>query len=333
MKALLGWIYHKTFTFVILLKKLLRFSKNMKPLTRKQKDDFDLYIERHRKRGNAQKILEYIPKQLLKHWEPFLNCLYTKAPRTIRVNTLKFTPKEFELYAKKKNWQVSQHPIHETIYRFSKNSWVSYGNTSPYQQGLFYSQGLASQIAGLALSVQPGDRVLDMSAAPGSKTTQLAILMNNTGSILAVDSSKDRLDICIENIQRLGVSNTKTLFQDARKLEKTNIGTFDKILLDAPCSSEGILRNKPHIALQWTPETVYSHAKLQKELIFKGYELLNPGGILLYSTCTLNKMENEEVIEFLFQKKQHTCEILEQKRISPNIEDTIGFFFAKIKKH
>jgi len=228
---------------------------------------------------------------------------------------------------------------------------VSLGNLLEHLQGLFYIQEASSMLPPIAL-MQPlpvGKEpllVLDLAAAPGSKTTQLASLLDNAGLILANEKSASRVKILQANLVRCGVSNTCISQFDGNKLKARLSNLFDYVLLDAPCSGEGTIRKDPHALIEWKLEKVREIAKIQKELILTAYYCLRPGGRLVYSTCTLSKEENHQVAEslvaetdaqieslgHLFQGAQESVTSEGFLHVLPQTYDSEGFFVAAFSK-
>jgi len=295
------------------------------------------FIERYIKLTDFKKFEEYSLK--------FLR-------RSIRVNTLKISIKE--LKNKLKDWELTQIPWcregfwikHKTLER------RDIGNLPEHYLGYFYIQEAASMIPPVVLNPKSNDLVLDMCASPGSKTTQLASMMENKGIIIANDISHDRLASLGINLQRCGVSNAIITLSKAQYFNLK----FDKILLDAPCSGTGAIRKSLKTLLTWNPNSIKRLSNLQKKLIITAFNCLKDKGILVYSTCSVEPEENEEVIDFLlkkfknakleeiklkikrspaileFENKKYSKEIKKCLRIWPQDNDTEGFFIAKIKK-
>ena len=226
------------------------------------------------------------------------------------------------------------------------------GNTVEHLLGYIYVQEAASMIPPLVLDPQPGERVLDMCAAPGSKTTQIAAMMQNTGVIVANDVSAGRLSALGINLQRCGVMNAiVTQMQGFREGVE-----FDRILVDAPCSGTGTIRKSLKTVETWSPKLASHLCKTQKRLLQHAFSLLKPGGTMVYSTCTLEPEEDEGVVDFLLKKfddarvepinlniksspavtefegKKYSEEVKKCLRLWPQDNDTEGFFVAKIKK-
>jgi len=224
-------------------------------------------------------------------------------------------------------------------------------------EGQVYIQGLSSMLAAILLQPSSDDWVLDLAAAPGGKTILLAELMNNRGKISAVEPVKSRFFRLNANLERTGVTNTKTYMKDGRAVGKLKPECFDKVLLDAPCSSESRFRtNDASSSQHWNLRKVAECAKKQKRLILSGFDALKPGGKMLYSTCSYSPEENELVVSHLLKKRQNAellpikldianstaglsqwrgkglanCE--HSKRIWPTSEMD-GFYLALLTKH
>ncbi len=154
-------------------------------------------------------------------------------------------------------------------------------------------------VAALFADDNAPQRVMDVAAAPGSKTTQIAARMNNEGAILANEFSASRVKVLHANISRCGISNVALTHFDGRVFGAAVPEMFDAILLDAPCSGEGVVRKDPDALKNWSPESNQEIAATQRELIDSAFHALRPGGTLVYSTCTLNQEENEAVCLWL----------------------------------
>lgn len=271
-----------------------------------------------------------------------------KISPTIRVNTLKTDAKTVLLRLQTKGFKITKIPFLPDGY-IVRDGNQSAGSTTEYLLGHYYTQEAASQIPALILDPKPGELILDMAAAPGGKTTQMAALMQNTGTLMALDRGQ-RLYSIKNNIERMGVKNTIVIKKDARFV--MDFGRkFAKILLDAPCSGNFIGDDK------WlkkrTLEDIQARATLQKELIKAAARALAPGGTLVYSTCSLEPEENEMVIDFILKKdgglrcvpidfpigdkglvkpfgETLSKDIANCKRIWPWKSQTEGFFVAKL---
>lgn len=217
-----------------------------------------------------------------------------------------------------------------------------------FQEGSFQVQGEASQLVALLLDPKPGERVLDACAAPGGKTTHLAELMGDRGEVVAADISPKGLEKINENVQRLGLKSVRTVAADVSKgLGETAAGPYDRILVDAPCSGLGTLRSHPEAKWHREERDILRLSHLQKRIAERVLSHLKPGGILVYSTCTLTQEENEGVIEELLNHHPDLVVESAKSRLPerarplsrgkyllalPHKHNTDGFFAARIRK-
>ena len=221
-----------------------------------------------------------------------------------------------------------------------------------YDKGYIYLQSLSSMIPPIVLNPKPGEKVLDLTAAPGSKTTQMASMMNNEGYILANELDKIRCERLQYNVKKQGANIVEVINNRGEKVGEEYQVKFDKVLLDAPCSGEGrFLGNNVGTYRNWSKRTVRELAKLQKKLFKSAYTALKPNGMMVYSTCTLNKDENENILQWAienfnvklldinidFKEKMQGFNdgldgsINKAIRILPS-KNMEGFFVAKLKK-
>ena len=180
-----------------------------------------------------------------------------------------------------------------------------------YRQGAIYIQNPASMVPALFLAPQPSDRVLDLAAAPGSKTLQLAAMMGNQGWISAVEVVKERFFRLRANLKKHGAENVHTYHKDGAKVWRQVPEQFDKVLLDAPCSSEGQFNlTEPGTFQYWSEKKIKDMARKQKRLLFSAIQCLKPGGTLVYSTCTFAPEENEAVVDAMLKKFGQALEVV-----------------------
>lgn len=180
-----------------------------------------------------------------------------------------------------------------------------------HELGYFYPMGLPSILTVAALAPQPGEHILDLTAAPGGKTFLMALLMNNTGSIIANDQSKARFFKLKSNLERLNVTNTKCELSDGRRMNKRYLTYFDKALLDAPCSCESRFNvYNPKTLKYWRIAKIKASVSTQKQLILNAFRACKPGGQIVYSTCTFAPEENEGIMHYL--TKKHPNALLEK---------------------
>lgn len=216
-------------------------------------------------------------------------------------------------------------------------------STEAYKQGLLTVQDESSMLPALALQVEPGMNVLDMCAAPGGKTTHIAERMKNEGKIQAHDVHPHKLRLIEQNAKRLGLTTIQTTSGDSRELLKTyEPQSFDRVLVDAPCSGLGVIRRKPEIKYKKTLQDIKNLTVIQKELLTVASQLVKKGGLVVYSTCTIEKTENEEIVEwFLQQQTDFECvpvNITDELtaanylQILPHQYDSDGFFVAILRR-
>lgn len=215
--------------------------------------------------------------------------------QTLRWNPLKKMPAEFL-----RRFAMQPVPWCETGYYYEGEERLS---MHPYYYGgVYYLQEPCAMAPASFLPVRPGDRVLDLCAAPGGKTTALAGKLQGEGVLIANDISISRCKALLKNMELAGVRNAMILCEEPSKLEKPFQGYFDSILVDAPCSGEGMFRKDGSMAADWSPEAVEKYSRIQKELVSRAAKMLRPGGHLLYSTCTYSPEENEQVVETLLTR-------------------------------
>ncbi|MFR7591143.1 MAG: 16S rRNA (cytosine(967)-C(5))-methyltransferase RsmB [Longibaculum sp.] len=243
--------------------------------------------------------------------------------KTARVNTLKTTRDEL---LKEKCWQKGKLSVDALYYQGG-----NIAHSEAFLQGLVTIQDESSQLVARLLNPKANDYVLDMCCAPGSKTSHLAMLMNNQGCIEAYDLYEHKIVLVHEQMQRLGVDIVKAQVSDSTKLiEKYPPKTFGKILLDAPCSGLGVLARKPEIKYH-DSSAMDEIIQIQQKLLENAYALLQNGGNMVYSTCTINKKENEKQIEN-FIKNHPDMKIIEQKTILPYLYHSDGFYMCLLEK-
>ena len=222
-------------------------------------------------------------------------------PEGFRVNTLKASEEHVLGRLKAEGYRFRKVPWARHGY-ISENGY-ELGKTIEHMLGLIYLQGPISMAPVEVLDPRPGEVVLDLCAAPGSKSTQIAQLLEGRGVVVANDVSYERVKALSSNLQRFGVLNCVITLADGRKYPRFAREFFDKVLVDAPCSSLGIVSKDWGIAKDWSMRLVKRLSSLQKQLILAGFDCLKPGGILVYSTCTLTVEENELVVSWLLERR------------------------------
>jgi NOL1/NOP2/sun family putative RNA methylase len=237
------------------------------------------------------KVTKILPEKEL---EDFKRALVEPPLKAFRVNSLRATPKEVKGSLEKKGFKLTQMPWYK--YGFFVNSFgASLGNTLEHFLGKIYVQDASSMLPIIPLDAEEDDSILDLAAAPGSKTTQIGMDMKNQGLIVANEPNQKRIQALQDNLERLGIINVVITRNDGRYFRKMP-NSFDKVLLDAPCSLEGTMFKDEKIKHKWGPSFVNSSAKLEYELLKAAITTTKPNGTIIYSTCTISPEENELVI-------------------------------------
>lgn len=295
------------------------------------------------------KIKTILPRAL--NMDDFIAYCQQPLRKSIRVNTLKISVDAFLTIAQEKGWTLHPVPWCETGFWIEADeSKVPLGNTAEHMCGLFYIQEASSMmpVSALFLGENQFESVLDTAAAPGSKTTQIAALMNNQGILVANEYAASRVKVLHANIERCGVRNAALSNFDGRVFGGWLPESFDAVLLDAPCSGEGTVRKDEDAMKNWSQESVLEIAATQKDLIESAFQALKPGGVMVYSTCTLSEEENQQVCHHLkhtfgdavaFESLSSLFDGAEKAlteegflHIFPQVYDSEGFFVARIRK-
>ncbi len=304
----------------------------------------------------GEKIKSYVSSLFgEKNLSDFIDFINTKPHQYLRVNSLKTIPeiiskKLFERYGIETE-SISGIPLSLKVFKGEEIT----GKTLEHILGLYYIQGLSSMIPALILAPNENDLVLDLCAAPGSKTTQLGEMMKNRGTLISNEIQLSRLKALVHNIERMNIVNAGVIHQKGELLSKIYENYFDKILVDAPCSGLGIIQKKDEVIKWWDERKVQVLADLQLRLLVAGIKMLKTGGEVVYSTCTLTAEENELIINKVLSKypvelmdielpvtnhegltsfkgEKLDPDLYKGKRIFPWKTGTDGFFIAKLKK-
>ncbi len=255
--------------------------------------------------SRKEKTMTYLPEEFLKRMQEMLGEEYEEflasyeQPRTygLRVNTRKMTPEEFE---ERKIFPVKRIP-------WVENGFFYEGDVRPaqhplYAAGAYYLQEPSAMTPAACLPVEPGERVLDLCAAPGGKATELGAKLKGKGVLVANDISNSRAKALLYNLEVFGIDNAFVTNETPERLADAFEGYFDKILVDAPCSGEGMFRKEQAVARDWTPEKSEYFAGQQREIVRQAVRMLRPGGKLLYSTCTFAPCEDEQTIAWTLEQ-------------------------------
>lgn len=272
------------------------------------------------------KFLERMKHMLGEEYEEFLASYEKERVYGLRINTLKMQPEE----------ALEKLPFH-----LEPVSWCDTGfyyreeerpGKSPYHEaGLYYIQEPSAMITAELAQIEPGETVLDLCAAPGGKTTQLACKLQGQGILVSNEINPARAAILSQNVERMGIRNAIVTNESPKRLSEHFLSFFDKIIVDAPCSGEGMFKKEPLAVEEWSEENVENCAKRQAEILACAARMLKPGGRIIYSTCTFAKQENEDTIEN-FVKENEEFNIISMHRIWPHKEKGEGHFAAVLEK-
>jgi NOL1/NOP2/sun family putative RNA methylase len=295
--------------------------------------------------------------------DAFFEACERPLPSVVRVNTIKTTAERARaaLDAEGVDYEVAD--WHPGVLRLASRE---PGTNWPYFHGWLHGQEEVSVLPALVLDPQPGERVWDAAAAPGSKATQLAALMDDGGVLVANDNNLGRLSALRHNAERLGVTNLVVTNDDARNFSLKPFGAgdestagpgfdaFDRALVDAPCSCEGTCRKNPDALDRWSMDHVEAVAGVQKGILRRAVQATRPGGVVVYSTCTFAPEENEAVLDHVLEAEDcrvvsadlpldsepgvtewegetYDDSVAHAHRVYPHQNDTGGFFVAKLE--
>ena len=238
-------------------------------------------------------------KNLLKdEYEDYIKCYDEKRLYGLRVNTKKISVEEFKNICP---FEIKQIPWIENGFYYDGEQ-IQAAKHPYYFAGLYYLQEPSAMTPANRLPIEPGDKVLDVCAAPGGKATELGAKLNGEGVLMANDISNSRAKGLLKNIEVFGIGNVFVLSEEPGKLEEYFPEYFDKILIDAPCSGEGMFRKDKKMVKAWEEHGPEFFSKIQRSIVTQAARMLKPGGMLLYSTCTFDPSENEGTIEYLLEQ-------------------------------
>lgn len=247
---------------------------------------------------------------------------------TIRYNSLRTTKQELIDKLAKNGFEAKEGCVAKNAIHVKGSGLLS---TEMYRNGMFAVQDEASMLVAEMLDPEQGNLVLDLCAAPGGKTLAIAERMNNTGKILASDIYKRKLSQIESEAERLGLTNIETRAWDATKTDDNLIGKADRVLVDVPCSGLGVIRRKPEIKYKKYTDDIALLPRKQLEILTASAPYVKSGGVLIYSTCTINPYENQRVTaDFLRKNSDFRKE--EAIQMLPNINGTDGFYICKMIK-
>ena len=274
-----------------------------------------------------QRFLDDMKEILKDEYEDFIKSYDEQKTTGLRVNTLKISKEDllnlnlFEL--NQIPWANEGFYYDETINRPGKNPL--------HEAGAYYLQEPSAMSVIPKADIKEGDKVLDMCAAPGGKSTYILSKLNNTGLLVSNEINPIRIKALGENLERFGAKNCIITNTDSNNLRKVFTGYFDKVIIDAPCSGQGMFRKDEVAIKDWSYAKVLECQSIQREIIRDGYDMLKNGGILVYSTCTFSKEENETIINEFIDEFEN-AKLIEMHRLWPHKEKGEGHFVAKIQK-
>lgn len=272
-----------------------------------------------------EKFIARMKSELGTEYDDFIKSYEESAYIALRVNTLKADAEEFKTLVDFCGENVPWCPT--GFYYDGKK-----GNHPSSVAGLFYSQEPSAMIAAELAEVKEGDKVLDLCAAPGGKSTQLAAKLSGNGLLVSNEVNAGRAKILCENIERMGIRNAVVTNMYPEKMEKLFPEFFDKIVVDAPCSGEGMFRKDDIAVQEWSIEHTKSCAERQLLILDSAYKMLSPGGRLVYSTCTFSREENEDTAQ-KFAQKYPDISLLDMHRLMPHKIKGEGHFSAVFEKN
>ncbi len=296
-----------------------------------------------------------MPEWILSLWEKsydlatietMLQAFQKEAPVTIRCNLAKTTPEELKRSLEQEGVTVISHPY--LSYAFWIQGYDHLAELSSFQKGRFYVQDISSMLVGEIAAPNAGDRVIDVCAAPGGKALHIAEKLKGTGSVEARDLSPYKVGLIDENIERSGLTNIRAVQQDATMFDSDAEEAADLVIADLPCSGLGVLGKKTDLKYKATEQGTKELAELQKEILKNAAKYVRHGGVLIYSTCTINPAENMENVHwFLKEFPEFTMAPIADKlcpklrksvqetgclQLLPGIHDSDGFFIARFEK-
>lgn len=289
-------------------------------------------------------ILKLLASQYGKERMEKIAAEYNRIPvLEIRANTLRISPEDFKKKLQENHMEAEEIPFIPGGAGFRISHGADFFNSAIFRKGLAYVESGSSMVPAAVLNPSENDHVLDMCAAPGGKTINIAQMMNDRGHIDSWDLYEHKVRLITENTKKLGITSVSASVHDSTKDEPSLHEKYDKVLLDAPCSGLGVLQKKPEIRWMRDEQSMKEFPPLQAALLERAASYVKPGGVLVYSTCTLNKEENEnQVAAFLKKHPEFTTDAFTLPEIGtvktgeltlwPDIWHTDGFFIARMVK-
>lgn len=296
-------------------------------------------------------VPEWLAEQLINQYgygkaKLFLEASLQIKKTTVRCNTDRITPGELVKLLEQS--QITVEPGVYLPYALKIGDYNYLNQMEAFQKGYFLVQDESSMLVGAVSGIKSGAFVLDVCAAPGGKSLHAAELLKSTGQVVARDVSEEKVALIRENIRRLGYKNLKAEAGDALVLDRDCIEKFDLVIADLPCSGLGVIGKKPDIKYNMTPEKQKALVRLQRDILNTVHRYVKPGGVLLYSTCTVNREENISNVLWFTEQYKFKLESIEgflppsllndttkegYIQLLPGIHDTDGFFIAKLRRY
>jgi 16S rRNA (cytosine967-C5)-methyltransferase len=263
-------------------------------------------------------------------WESELKAFNQSPPIYVRTNRLKVKPAELSLLLKKEGFDNS--PVEKAPDALKIASRLNIFGSKYYKEGFFEVQDAGSQLIGMYLDAKPGMRVVDTCAGNGGKTLHLACLMQNKGKIVALDTQEEKIQTLKSRLAKAGVDIVETRVIEGTKSTKRLNESFDRVLIDAPCSGTGSIRHNPEIKWKMNTERLEKIKNIQSILLTSYSEMLKPGGIMVYATCSILPSENQEQVQRFLEKKKGAYELVKEQTVLASQTGFDGFYMAQIKK-
>ena len=304
---------------------LRNISRNISDVRYPDKKDMARFLE----------VKYSMPQWIVKQWindygmeetEQILKGFDRENPLSIRTNTLKCTPEE--LKDKLQAEGVTVEPVKDLDYAFYISGFDYLNSLQSFEDGLFYVQDVSSMMVAELAAPKENDYVIDVCAAPGGKSTHLAEKLKGTGMVEARDLTDYKVDLIRDNIDRHELHNMKAVLMDATRYDEASVNKADVLICDLPCSGLGVLGRKTDIRYKISPEQEKELMELQRQILDTVHGYVKPGGSLVYSTCTIDKMENEDNVRW-FADKYKDFVLKEERQLLPGELGGDGFFLAK----
>ena len=292
-------------------------------------------------------FIERVKVEFPKNATQIIDAFQKPRIQAVRVNTIRIASEKFQKEAQLQGVKLEPVPWSPDIF-IVKNRSVRVSDTKLYSDGLCTIQNVSSMLVSFILDPKPQEKVLDLCSAPGTKTSHIAELMKNSGEVTAVDTSRTRLEKLRSQMKRLGITNVSPLCTDGRQMWKQFPEYFDRVLVDAPCSMEGMfVADNSETYNHWSIKKTKELARLQKWLLRSAISSVKVGGLVVYATCTLGYEENENVISWILEKEKNKveCEAIKLHPLIPELPTTIpfcrricpteifeGFFITRLRK-